>query len=285
MALAGSVAPAPEESTFQLQGEAVAIRHMERSDLMEILTERQHKTLAFIAAANRGGYSPSSDEVELWLGKPSPDRRGGMINNFISEDWAGMLRIINGVVESTTEHLISIGWVEDSDSENLRLTPLGRALLTATETTREGPGEVVVLHHENALSYSSLMGELAGIGGAILVDPYLELEALLDLHEHTEVHKALVGNKKSYRQRRAKMATFLGTVENASMEVRFADDLHDRLVVADDDRVWTLGMSLNTIQKRQSVTVLTPMPESAAHVLAAEVRQVWEDSEKLVRED
>ncbi len=37
---------------------------------MDVLTEEQHRAIAFLHAANEGGYAPSHEEVEAWLHKP-----------------------------------------------------------------------------------------------------------------------------------------------------------------------------------------------------------------------
>lgn len=120
------------------------------------------------------------------------------------------------------------------------------------------------------------------MGGATLVDPYLELIGLIDLGDRTEVHQVLVGNSSgSHKGKRAAMAQYLKSATGATLDVRVSSDLHDRMVVADDGRVWTLGMSLNGIHRRKSITVLTPMPASAAATLAAEVQELWNGSTSI----
>lgn len=253
---------------------------------MDVLTESQRRGLAFISAANLGGYEPTLREIELWLDRPTPKRIGGILEapEWLDEVLSHSSEMLNGVPETTVEHLLQVAWIKGSGGGRYKLTSLGRALLTAAEAEEEGHAEVVVLHHENPLAYSSLIGHLSDVGDATIVDPYLDLQAILDLSQHTGVRRAIVGDAPRYRPRRTQMAIYLESASSVDMEVRYTGELHDRMVVAEDGRVWTLGMSLNGIQRRKSVTVLTPMPDAAALTLSTDARAWWDQAQPILDE-
>lgn len=246
--------------------------------IMNILTETQHRALSFIAAANLGGYAPTPDEVEDWLVKSEPKRIGGIA----SLGWAGISEsLLYGALESPVHHMESIGWVRAEDG-GAKLTDLGRALLRSADTEDDAQGQVVILDHDSPLAYASLIGELSDIGDALLIDPYLELDHLLDLEKHTDITRVLISTKHSTSKRGAQLKLFQEKRSDEGIEIKVADELHDRVIVAEGGRVWTLGMSLNGVSKQKSITVLTPMPAKGAEPLAEWANERWRQASPLV---
>lgn len=186
--------------------------------------------------------------------------------------------------ETSTEHLLRLGWLRlvAAESDRVRLTPLGLALLRSAELDEEEAEQasVVVLGSNDALAYPSLIGHLAELGEGLLVDPYLRLEQLAQLVTHTRLDRLLVSNKdKSALARAAQIGVYLASSEvPRPVEVRASPDLHDRVVVADEGTIHTIGSSLNAIG-RGSATVFTPLPAAAADALRDVYEQLWADAD------
>lgn len=246
---------------------------------MDVLTETQHRALAFVAAANSGGYAPTPAELENWLKRATPRRRGGIIGSGFADlvglDAANMLY---GPAESHANHMESLGWIRETRDGGAKLTNLGRALLQAADMEEESQGQVVILDNEGPLAYVSLISELSGIGDGLLIDPYLELEHLLDLEQHTSITRTLISDKHSKTQRGVQIKVFQEKRRDMGIDVRAIGGLHDRIVLAEDGRVWTLGMSLNGVSRQKSFTVLTPLPDRASRPLANWAETCWQDA-------
>lgn len=251
---------------------------------MEIVSETQHRAMAFIAAANRGGYKPNDQEVGVWMVSSQPRRVGGIMSNWLL-GMGGAMQALQGVLQSTVNHMEELTWLERSGSGGILLTPLGKALLRATEEEADERLRVVVLDSEDPVSYSSLIGEIAEMGSGMLVDPYLEVQGLVDVWGRTSVRRVLVGDSPKSRGKRVAMAVQLGTEEREDpIDVRVASGLHDRLIITDDGGVWTLGKSLNGIQSRKTVTVLSPLPSTAAAQIVSQYQELWTDATPLLEE-
>ncbi|GAA1749451.1 hypothetical protein [Nostocoides vanveenii] len=250
---------------------------------MDILTERQHRALAFIDAATQGGHAPTERAVELWLNDPNPRVEGGSLARGLanSEGFRSFLSTMSqlaGTSEGTLPHLKRLGWVEStavSGGGGCRLTPLGRALLRSADATDDEALQVVVLQHDNPLSYPMLIGELSGMGEAMLVDPYFDLQGCADVLARTQVSRVLMSDGSSTAPRRAAIATYLSGMPDRGIEVRASDGLHDRLVIAGDGRVSTIGSSLNGIARGRASSIVTPLPKAAADAMASEMEAKW----------
>lgn len=262
---------------------------------MEIFTEAEHRALAFVSAANRGGYRPTTGELHVWLTVPI-HRRGQFSQS--REQRAKMDEVelwyetnypeaANRIAdpEALTGHLIRLMWLEADERNSLGLTPLGRALLRTVEAD-EGNSEVptaVVLGAQNELAYPMLISRLVEAGRGLLIDPYLRLEQLLDVRTHTSIMRVLISGKLKKEDREA-MAVLIksgAAAADGPIELRVADKdvLHDRLIVG-EGFVDTIGTSLNTVG-RQHPTVLSPLPSAAANTMREQAEKWWADAEPL----
>lgn len=186
--------------------------------------------------------------------------------------------------ESTIGHLIRLTWLAEiaapGDGESgLRLTDLGRALLRDAETGDESEEEVsvVVLGREDPLAYPILVGQLAAAGPGLLVDPYLKLADLHTIIVSTQLTRLLVSGKTNNRREIGAMQAYLGRGSiSRRVEVRSSVGLHDRVLMADDGDVLTVGTSLNGVGR--TTTVVSPMPSPARESLRDEYEHLWEDA-------
>ncbi|WP_148639698.1 MULTISPECIES: hypothetical protein [Brachybacterium] len=183
--------------------------------------------------------------------------------------------------ESTVGHLVRLTWLAEitapADGEaGLRLTDLGRALLRDAETGDESEEEVsvVLLGREDPLAYPILVGQLAAAGPGMFVDPYLKLADLHTIIVSTQLTRLLVSGKMNNCREIGAMQAYLGRGSlSRRVEVRASTGLHDRVLVADDGDVLTVGTSLNGVGK--TTTVVSPMPSPARESLRDEYEHLW----------
>jgi len=186
--------------------------------------------------------------------------------------------------ETMIEHIVRLTWLVEVPSPGngepgLRLTELGRALLRDAETGDESKDEVsvVVLGREDPLAYSILVGQLAAAGPGLLVDPYLKLQDLHTIMVSTQLTRLLVSGKANNRGEVGAMQAYLGKGSlSRHVEVRSSTGLHDRVLVADDGDVLTVGTSLNGVGR--TTTVMSPMPSPARESLLNEYERLWVDA-------
>jgi hypothetical protein len=149
---------------------------------MQILDNAQHRALAYVSAANRGGYRPTTEELHEWLTASRP--RGRIFNSQIEEIASALKSTWEAVFANSTittdpetfaGYLVRLGWVEN-EHNSLGLTPLGRALLRTAEADEDDNDSptTVVLGAQDKLAYPMLIRRLAEAGLGLLVDPYLE---------------------------------------------------------------------------------------------------------------
>ncbi|MDG4796958.1 hypothetical protein [Micromonospora sp. WMMD1082] len=186
--------------------------------------------------------------------------------------------------ETMTEHLVRLTWLEEvpaphGEDFGLRLTDLGRALLRDAETDDESDEDVsvVVLGREDPLAYPILVGQFAAAGTGLLVDPYLKLADLHTIVVSTQLTRLLVSGKPNNRGVVASMEAYLGSKSLArQIEVRSSEGLHDRVLIADDGDVLTVGTSLNGVGR--TTTVMTPIPSPARKSLRDEYERLWSEA-------
>lgn len=189
--------------------------------------------------------------------------------------------------ETMIGHLVRLMWLvevpaADSEEPGLPLTRLGRALLRDLESGDEGVEDisVVVLGREDPLAYPILVGKLAAAGPGLLVDPYLKLADLHTIVVSTQLTRLLVSGKTNNRGEVGGMHAYLGKGSlSRRVEVRSSTGLHDRVLLADDGDVITVGTSLNGVGR--TTTVMSPMPSPARESLRDEYDRLWADA-KLV---
>ncbi|MCZ4537479.1 hypothetical protein O4159_18875 [Gordonia terrae] len=185
--------------------------------------------------------------------------------------------------ETTLEYLVRLTWLAEDDSRTppgLHLTELGRALLRDRDLTSAPPEDVnvVVFEVEDPLAYPQLVGQLANAGEGLLIDPYLKLDDLHRIVVSTRLTRLLVADVRSNRHVVASMQTYLDSPSlGRRVEVRMSKKLHDRLLIAEDGSVLTLGSSLNGIGHK--LTVLSPIPPNQCEIFRDTYDEIWESAE------
>lgn len=185
--------------------------------------------------------------------------------------------------ESVLEHLLRLTWLTTArgqpGTEGLRLSDLGQALLQDAERgeTEQEDVSVVVLGREDPLAYAQVMGQFAAAGAGLLVDPYLKLNDLHMILLSTRLTRLLVSGKHNEREIGA-LRTYLASGSlSRRIEVRSSTKLHDRVLLADEGDVLTIGTSLNGVGR--TTTVMTPIPTPAREALSEEYARLWDEAD------
>ncbi|MGC4810576.1 hypothetical protein ACLQ29_08635 [Micromonospora sp. DT228] len=258
---------------------------------MEIVSTPQHRTLTFVHACNRSGYRPTLEEVKLWFDEPAANVTTEITAPGLLAMLEGMQKAFSQVQlsrevarEHPVDHLVRIKWLEASD-DRLRLTRLGEALLTDIQRGEEAEDSpVVVLETTDRFAYARLIGEIARLGDAFLVDPYFRLPQLATILDSTRLKRVLISKQyKGSKEARDELAVALAAVDperNIQIRATAATTLHDRLVVADSGDVYMLGASLGTIGKAN--TAFMKVPEKGAAALKQLAEDLWDAAEPVL---
>lgn len=246
---------------------------------VDTLSDEQHRALAFVASATRGGYEPDQEDLEAWTRHHQRRSTGGImsLSTFAMEAYDSAMK---GTRESMTSHLLNLRWLDHGRRGGLSPTRLGEALLKDADA---GVMDVqtVVFGRDDPLAYRNLIGELTKTGPDLLVDPYLDVDSLHAVLEHTPVKRILVGDKLREGQLSA-LRVFWQGLTDPGVIIRLGTDLHDRVVLGVDGAVWAIGASLNTVAKGKSSTTLTPILREGAEALRHTYEDYWERAKPLV---
>lgn len=180
-------------------------------------------------------------------------------------------------VETMVEYCGRLGWVA-SDGVQVTITPLGSALVRALTVAPDGEVDELVLDRDDPLALARVVGRIAALGPAMVVDPYLRVDQLLVL-VGTQVTRLLVraGNATDL----AALKATLGAVPvDRTIELRAvpASALHDRLVIPIEGDVWMLGSSLNGVGRH--LTTLVRLHDAAGQLRSA-YEETWRSADPI----
>ena len=235
---------------------------------MELASKEIHRALAYVAALNKHGYSPTTAEFDAYAS--SPGRKPlGMLGRIAADmPWYDY----EGLQESVRDYLQRVYWVS-SEGGQVRITDLGRVVLAALDEEAhqvEGPIEVV-LDPQDPIVLSRVVKRLTAAGKALLVDPYFRLEQLLSIVNYTEIDRVLMSDQVE-RDNRNSLKHALDTLPTARrMEVRVAtkQEMHDRYVIPTRGPITFIGTSLGSVGRR--LTVIGQLGDASE-----EIRQHYE---------
>ena len=190
--------------------------------------------------------------------------------------------LAGGPAESQLEWLDRVGWLQ-KNAGTVMITDLGRAVLRSLDEAAnvpEGPLDVILDANEPT-SYATVVGKIAGVGEALLVDPYCRLEQLLDIASHTSVDRVLTSAAIG-EEGLVEMKLALPVLAGSALDVRVSEkgELHDRCVIPLSGDVITMGTSLNSVDKH--FTVLVTLGPPAAEAIRARFEADFAAASKLL---
>ena len=237
---------------------------------MELADYSGHRALLYVATVTRHGHRLTTAEFEAYVNVPLRMRQ--------LPPGAGVRGALTALLsarpmETILEWLTRIGWLA-SVGNLVTITPLGSAVLAGLEEAGQQRDETpteILLAPDDELSYARVIGLIAQMGRAALVDPFFSIDSLLHIVQRTQVDRILI---KPGDARTAALGTAVATLRvERPLEVRASDTFHDRFVIPGEGPVRFIGTSLNGVGKRLAVT-----GQVSTEVASAGIRQAFEEA-------
>ncbi|MGP5581711.1 hypothetical protein ACTXOF_14455 [Glutamicibacter arilaitensis] len=248
---------------------------------MEIVNERTHRILGYIAIANRQGVHITAPDVNAYGN--NPDLRIKKISSITdmlqSSIWGTSPRYEKA--ETYSQYLVRVRWATDS-TDGIKLTKLGKAILKDLNSPKIDPAETgiveVILDPEDPFAYASALGVISSVENALLIDPYLRLDGLQDIVEFDNVERILVRENIS-KQESSVLSHAIGALakDGKNISIGKARDLHDRYVIPAEGNIVMLGTSLNGIGKK--ISTVTTIGDGPSELLREHYEEVWKKAE------
>ena len=236
--------------------------------LVQALSEKLLRVLAFMDQAERGGSAATYDAINAFAAEPEPPFPYG----HFSMSQLGM------VAPDVAGWFISVGlaFTEPFD-DDVWLTSLGRAMVRGAVDI--DPSTALLLSPGDELSYAQLVVHLSSDQPTLLADPYIRLEPLWRLLAETTVDRVLTSSKIKEDELRG-MASLLLQADR-EVELRVSDEAswHDRYIVRGTE-LWQLGASMNGLH-RNTTALLSITDESVRGSIREYVEALWQDAEAI----
>ncbi|MDQ3913808.1 MAG: hypothetical protein M3285_02750 [Actinomycetota bacterium] len=239
---------------------------------MKIADEDVHRALKYIAAMASAGYPLTEDELRTFLSNPV---RENLLASMVATARLPMAMTLPDWLEQQ-------GWTRRGAGFTVEITDLGRAVLRHLENEErrvEGPIEVL-LDPDDPFSYAQLIGELARIGPALLVDPFFKAAYMPDVVAHTKIDRVLASDKLTPADKAALAVGVKAVPEERKLEIRLGPRaLHDRCVIPTDGNAFFLGTSLTGVGK--SLTVFGRFSSEVSSRLRELYEAQWADADPV----
>jgi len=245
--------------------------------------------LELVRALNAAGSYPTLEDVDKFARAEPP--RNGYFGASLSAVYG--LAFGRGTPEGEVgRYIAEAGLVHRHLSTNgVEISDLGRGLLAATNENEQDPASrfdparpvEVVGRLSDPVVYARLLIEIQKLDEAILVDPYLPPDDLLQVVELGNVTKILTvdqdaaGIKRA--DRKSQLAIALGASQNGA-ELRLAadkKDVHDRVALPLSGQGLMIGTSLGGTH----ITVITHLSEASTVLLRDHYLGVFRSAKKL----
>jgi len=241
-------------------------------DGLALATAGALRLLKYVVDLSSAGYRPTTSEFDAYADQPDQGMKfGAVLAAVLGSSW-----MRGEPVETKRAYLSRLRWVTE-EGGRLVATELGRALLRSQTQIGLGDRAVLVLEPGNPFSYAELAARFAESGEALLVEPYLGVQHLMDIASYTEVTRVLIGDQSQHRKGLRAAGEKLEL--NRSLEIRVSSELHDRYFVPKVGLVDMLGTSMSGVGKK--LTVLAPLDEAASNVIRKLVEGMWKRATPL----
>lgn len=239
---------------------------------MKVVSATAHRALTYTAMVRRQGYRLTDKELEAFVRQPDPI---GATVEFpglsAALDVMAAMQLKSHPGETVAKWLVRLNWLA-MDGGRVELTELGQAVLRGAdeqEIETELPFRIV-LDPKDPLSYAKLIGRIADVGDALLVDPFFGLDQLLIILQSTSVTRVLVGPK-------TKTGTLAAALNSLTLPrefaIRVSGEVHDRFIIPKAGPVDALGTSLNGVGKK--FTVMTTLDAPVADTIRSKHEDLW----------
>jgi len=248
---------------------------------VEITNKIGQRALTYVAAVASQGYELTFAEFEAYVSMPVPGSNAWSP----PQGLAGVGPGGDSPAEPILNWLSRLGWLERGES-TVRITQLGRAVLRAVEHQQRDvqlPTEVT-LGPDEPFDYGRVLARIAEQRDALLVDPFLQTDQLVDIVHRTAVTRVLVGSDRQYDAERRGLAEALSRTIGLDRPfyVGVSSELHDRYVIPPSGPVGFLATSLSRGGER--IAVMGTIEPPVADSIRRTYEDVWSRATPLVAE-
>lgn len=251
---------------------------------VDIVEERAHQVLEYIAALNRQGHKPTVSDVEAYGTRPTRRVTQRSIYHdfsyFMADTGLGSLGSLTD--ETYVDYFKRLRWAKVVGG-SVSVTPLALALLRELNSAKVDEGTQsyveVVVDPEDKMSFTRLLHQFNNLGSGLLVDPYLRLEQFLEIADYTPVSRILTSSRAFGNELQRKVYQRALAAAEGRIEVRSIESLHDRHYIPEQGNIWMLGISLNGVAK--NVSVLTQLGDESSTVLRVAYEKFWTEATPL----
>jgi hypothetical protein len=258
-------------------------RPVGREHNVEITNKMGQRALTYVAAVASQGYELTFAEFEAYVSMPVPD--GRVWSPGQGPGGGGGAAAGDGPAEPILNWLTRLGWLERGEV-TVRISQLGRAVLRAVEHQQREvqlPTEVT-LGPDEPFDYGRVLGRIAEQRDALLVDPFLQTDQLMDIVHRTAVTRVLVGADRQYEAERRNLAEALSRTLGLDRPfyVGVSSELRDRYVIPPSGPVGFLATSVSRGGERLAVigTIEPPIADAVRRTY----EDVWSRATPLVAE-
>jgi hypothetical protein len=257
----------------------MAGRPVGREHNVEITNKIGQRALTYVAAVASQGYELTFAEFEAYVSMPVPG----------AQSWSPPHGLAGAGAEGAAEPILSwltrLGWLERGEA-TVRISQLGRAVLRAVEHQQRAvqlPTEVT-LGPDELFDYGRVLGHIAEQRDALLVDPFLQTDQLMDIVHRTAVTRVLVGADRQYDAERRSLAEALSRTLGLDRPfyVGVSSELRDRYVIPPSGPVGFLATSVSHGGERFAVVGAIDPP--IADAIRRTYEDVWSRATPLVAE-
>lgn len=230
---------------------------------MKIADDTCHRALAYVAAVQGHGYTPTVEDVKAYATRAS--RRARPVGR---QAYAQLLASVRRTRETPLVWLYRVNWLDIhgpseniEDGDTVTITRLGRAALAsldeAVAAAEAAPATSVTLDKGDPIALAKVIGRISEAGPAALVDRYFREEAFLPVVQRTGVTRVLMGPTEARVAAIEQALSDYSTDRPFEVRVDEEDEYHDRYVIPDDDRgaILALGTSMSGVGARHSMMV------------------------------
>jgi len=253
--------------------------------VLDCVGEEGLRVLRYVDLVNRHGASVTVAQVDQFADTARPKWvpdfwEGPDETDFIRTiSWSRYLHTLDWIAVGT----LDVDIAQDDDVRTratVKLTRLGRSVLSACEDSEPMLATQVLLGEEDPLAYGQVVANRAGLGPGLLIDAYLSDTVLADLLRVTSVNRILTSTKgRKGKERAETLAALAFTNGVRPVSIRISNTLHDRFFIADSAEVVALGSSLNGVGK--NLTTLAWISGDAGQVLRGHLEDLWQASTQL----
>lgn len=246
---------------------------------MELTNKIGQRALTYVASLASHGYELTFEEFEAYVSQPMPT---------VKSPWGGqddLEEVFKTEKEPVLDWLVRLGWLARGD-RTVRITPLGRAVLTAVERHEisvELPSEIN-LGPDEPFSYTRILARMSNLRDAMLVDRYLNLDQLMEILHGSTITRVLIGNDRQYEAERRGLAAALTRSMGLDRPfyVGVSSELRDRFLIPPSGEVSFIGQAVTGGGNKGIVVGSIGLP--AADAIRRSFEDVWSRATPLAAE-